>query len=146
MTQDSTTVQSHDVAHIIISRKCRTLVELSAYANISQDLIHEALQESVHDNFILILKIDVFEDYSDQNTVEGISMVQCIHTIEFLSIPYELLNTIKSNGYKNAVFYVGTSEDAQRAQVLNGPPTMDMVQTTGYDGTPRAFKSDLVCL
>ena len=53
---------------------------------------------------------------------------------------------LKSIGHNHAIFYVGTSEDPQRAQVLSGPPTMDMVQTTGYDGTPRTFKSDLVCL
>ena len=36
--------------------------------------------------------------------------------------------------------------DPQHAQLLSQPPTMDMVQTTGYDGDPRTFKSDLVSL
>lgn len=147
MPQESPTVQSHDVAHALVSRKYRNTFRIIYPAELSQDLIYEALQKTDNDNLIIILKIDVLEDFSNHPTTiaQGINTVEYSHTVVFLRIPYELLNTIKSNGYKNAVFYVGTSEDAQRVQVLNGPPTMDMIQTTDREGNLTKFMSGMVC-
>ena len=143
----SPTVQNHDVAHVLVSREHRTLIEIDASVQMDRDLIYETLQETQNMYFFIILKFDVFEDHSDKISVgEGIGMANYKHPVEFLRFPYELLSTIKSNGYNHAIFYVGTSEDPQHAQLLSQPPTMDMVQTTGYDGDPRTFKSDLVSL
>lgn len=146
MPQDSPTVQSHDVAHALISREYRTTVEISCPAELSQDLIYEALRKTDNGKLIIILKIDVLENFSKQtNIAEGINIVEYIHTVVFLRIPYELLDTIKSIGYNNVVFYVGTSEDTQQVQVLNGPPTMDMIQTTDHDGNLTKFMTNMIC-
>ena len=147
MPQDLPTVQSHDVAHSLISRNYRTKVEISCTVKLSQDLIYEALQKTDNGNLIIILKIDVREDFSKQtNIAQDVNTVEYTYTVVFLRIPYELLNTIKSHGYNNAVFYVGTSEDTQQVQVLNGPPTMDMIQTTDRDGNLTKFVSGMVCV
>jgi len=67
-----------------------------------------------------------------------------VHDVEYITVPNSVFNTIKQHGYDSAIFYVGTSEDTSKIQVLSGPPTMDMVQPTGRDGLPREFMSHRV--
>ena len=134
-TQDSATVQSNHVAHVLVSRKLRTSMNLSTNAQLTQYVLNEALQESDNEYFIIILKTDISYDDSRYN-----------YMVEFLRIPNELLIKIKSHGYNNVIFYVGISENTKEAKILNGPPTIDMVQTTDYDGNLKEFVSNMVCL
>ena len=125
--------QVDDVAHTLLSRKYRKSVGIGASREIPQDMIHEMLQESQESCTPIILNVNI--------SMEG---AKYVHDIEFITVPNVVLKTIKQNGYNSAIFYVGTSEDTSKIEVLSGPPTMDMVQPTGYDGLPREFMSNMI--
>ena len=49
----SPTVQNHDVAHVLVSREHRTLIEIDASVQMDRDLIYETLQETQNMYFFI---------------------------------------------------------------------------------------------
>ena len=126
---------SHDVAHVLVSRDSRLSFEMSVPCQVKNDQIQSALSESQSDTLPLLLSVN-----------ETVDELEYTYEVQAIMVPNEVRVKLVTNGFTHAIFYVGSWEDPRKVQVLDGPPTYEMVQTTSYDGDKREYMSGLVVL
>ena len=77
---------------------------------------------------------------------ESLSESKWIYEIQAINVPHEVNDKLIIHGFSNAIFYVGSSEDPKNVTVLDGPPTMEMIQFTDYNGNEREYMSGIISL
>jgi hypothetical protein len=126
--------QSNDVAHVLVSRKLRSKIVIKSAYKLDQQTVQNALSTSSETNLFIL-------DFTTSETDKCYK-----HEVEFIQIPNSYITEIKKYNYNYAIFYVTPSENSSNISIISGPATMDMVQTTDYDGNVREFMSKKICI